>query len=242
MLYAILVATAVAPGCGNDVGIEPDAGGPPGSPLVTVTSPRANESFYPSQTIQVAWTAADDDSPGLTCDAAALDGTNRIAIMTGAAIVAGQPSTAAWPLASVPPSRSYRIEVACTDQNALTGTGLSATFAISPPAQQVSFATVQAILTRSCTSMACHDSTQSASGLDLTAGRAYAELSGASGDCPATKLVMPGAPDQSYLVHKLQGSGPCFFGSRMPKGTALPLPADEIQQVRDWIATGAPSS
>ncbi|MBA3394759.1 MAG: hypothetical protein H0T89_19085 [Deltaproteobacteria bacterium] len=133
----------------------------------------------------------------------------------------------------------------CTDQNALAGVGVSQVFTVSPPAQAVSFATVKDIFVASCTSMACHDSTQPAGALDLTATRAYASLVGTgggvpSGDCPATLLVKPGSPDQSYLVHKLQGDGPCFFGSKMPKGATLP--AEKIQQIRDWIATGAPSN
>ncbi|MBA3394760.1 MAG: hypothetical protein H0T89_19090 [Deltaproteobacteria bacterium] len=111
-LYAIVVVTAVAPACGNDVGIEPDAagGGPPGSPLVTVTSPRLNESFYPSQTAQIEWTATDDDSAMVTCDAAAVSGTNRIAIMTGTAQASGQLAMVTWTLASVAPA-DYRVEV-----------------------------------------------------------------------------------------------------------------------------------
>lgn len=242
MLYAIVVAT-VAPACGNDIGIEVDAagGGPPGSPLVTVTSPRSNESFYPSQTAQIQWTATDDDSAMVTCDVAAIAGTNRIAIMAGTTQASGQLATVTWTLASVTPA-DYRVEVTCTDRNGLAGVGVSAAFAVSPPAQMVSFATVNDIFKASCTSMACHDSTQPAGTLDLTATRAYAALVNvASGDCPATLRVKPGAPDQSYLVHKLQGSGPCFVGSRMPKA-APALSAAQIRQIRDWIATGAPST
>jgi hypothetical protein len=58
--------------------------------------------------------------------------------------------------------------------------------------------------------------------------------------CTELDLVKPGAPDQSYLVFKLQGSGSCFQGSRMPK--SAPLSTAEIQLVRDWIANGAPNN
>ena len=50
-----------------------------------------------------------------------------------------------------------------------------------------------------------------------------------------------GQPDQSYLVWKLQGSGGCYSGSRMPKGASA-LSASNLQLIRDWIANGAPNN
>jgi hypothetical protein len=44
----------------------------------------------------------------------------------------------------------------------------------------------------------------------------------------------------SYLIWKLQGSGACFQGSRMPKGA--PLTAAQIATVSGWIAAGAPNN
>jgi hypothetical protein len=44
----------------------------------------------------------------------------------------------------------------------------------------------------------------------------------------------------SYLMWKLQGSGPCFTGSQMPKGT--PLSAAQINLISSWITAGAPNN
>jgi len=64
------------------------------------------------------------------------------------------------------------------------------------------------------------------------------EVGSQSSACNAYKRVRPGLPDQSYLLWKLAGSGPCLAGVRMPKGAAA-LPAAEISLIRDWITAGA---
>ena len=74
----------------------------------------------------------------------------------------------------------------------------------------------------------------------LTAASSYAELVGvASRQCPTNQLVAANAPSESYLVIKMQGSGSCFKGTRMPKPPES-VSAAELQLVRDWIANGAP--
>lgn len=55
---------------------------------------------------------------------------------------------------------------------------------------------------------------------------------------PAVILVIPGDPDESYLVRKLEG-GPNIQGEQMPPDGAALDPA-EIERIRDWIAAGAP--
>jgi hypothetical protein len=52
--------------------------------------------------------------------------------------------------------------------------------------------------------------------------------------------VAPGNPDASYLVRKLEGA-PGITGQRMPFGGPF-LDAAAIQQVRAWIAAGAPNN
>lgn len=51
------------------------------------------------------------------------------------------------------------------------------------------------------------------------------------------KLVDPFAPDNSYLIRKLEG-GPNIAGVRMPRG-APALSAETIAVVRQWISEGA---
>lgn len=53
---------------------------------------------------------------------------------------------------------------------------------------------------------------------------------------PTLDRVQPGAPDDSYLVHKLEGTQ--TVGERMPRGQA-PLDEDTIAVIRQWIASGA---
>jgi hypothetical protein len=100
---------------------------------------------------------------------------------------------------------------------------------------------VQPIFTKSCTGAGCHSGVSPAQGLDLSSGKSYANLVNvASGECPATKRVLPSTPTMSYLVWKLQGTGPCFFGTRMPKGQ--PLAAADINTISAWVAAGAPNN
>jgi len=242
-ILAVIVAVG---GCGNDRGLSSvDAagvGGPAGSPMVTVSGPRLNESFYPTQTATVAWVATDDDTPSFTCDVTALAGASMIPVASAVATTSGAMTSTPWAISGAA-AGSYRVQVACTDANNLTGLGLSATFTVSAPPQNVSYATqLQPILTSTCTGVACHDATQPAEGLNLTAAASYTELfNKPSSQCAASKLVEPGAPERSYLVMKLQGSGPCFIGTRMPKASAA-LTTDKLQLVRDWIFNGAPNN
>jgi len=52
-------------------------------------------------------------------------------------------------------------------------------------------------------------------------------------------LVVPGKPDESLLIQKLEGSPPC--GATMPMGME-PLSAETIAGIRAWIADGAPDN
>ncbi len=242
---ALLVVVGVY-GCGNDAGMSPvDAdgvGGPPGSPIVEVDSPTMNQSFYPSQTATVTWKATDDDSPSVPCDVSAVVGTSTIPIASAVMTTGGAMTSTPWAIAGAA-AGTYRVRVACTDKNGLTGIGLGPTFQVSAPPQNVSFATqLQPLFTANCTSNACHDAMIPAEGLNLTASASYAALvNKQSGQCPSSKFVEPGAPERSYLVMKLTASGACFIGTRMPK--ALPaLSTDKIQLVRDWIFNGAPNN
>ena len=104
---------------------------------------------------------------------------------------------------------------------------------------------VQAIFDDRC--VLCHDATKvglpSYPQLSLTAGNARASLVNKQGleVCGGT-LVVPGNPDQSYLVHKLSDATPCE-GSRMPRpyeiGTVPPLTEAQMTTIRSWISAGA---
>ncbi len=248
MRYLLLLA---ATGCGLDAvpaaargdgGLQSDA--PPPGLSVRVESPNGGESFYQTDVVMVSWVPHHDVAGAITCDVEAR-GATTIPITAASSAASDQPSSAVWMPAAVAPG-PYKIVVVCRDELGQTATDESnAELAISDPPRDVSFAgELQSILTASCTSANCHDSTQPQLGLQLTTGVARGDLFDVSSQqCGSLKLVVPNAPNESYLIDKLVGNNPggCFVGLRMPK-LASALSAAEIQAFRDWIANGAPDN
>ena len=75
-------------------------------------------------------------------------------------------------------------------------------------------------------------------GLDLSAGQARANTVNVQSVEVANLLrIAPGDPDNSYLVWKIEGR-PEIAGAQMPRGRA-PLPQEQIDVIRQWIADGA---
>lgn len=78
-----------------------------------------------------------------------------------------------------------------------------------------------------------------ASGLNLREGAAYAAIVGVpSRGKPGAVLVIPGDPDNSYLVQKLEGA-PGIVGERMPRTGGPYLTAGQLLVLRTWIQRGA---
>lgn len=108
-------------------------------------------------------------------------------------------------------------------------------------------AAVQAIFDDRCVN--CHDASKGGLPtypmLPLTAGASRAALVNVAADetCGGVRVV-PGNPDASYLVKKVEQTMPCD-GQHMPRpfevGTAPPLTADQLATIRAWIAAGAPN-
>jgi len=87
----------------------------------------------------------------------------------------------------------------------------------------------------------CHMTGDEAGQLSLIPDNAIASLVGTkSAEAPGRTRVIPGDPDGSYLVMKLEGTHMAHggAGARMPFG-GPPLPVEEIAKVRKWIAEGA---
>ena len=82
------------------------------------------------------------------------------------------------------------------------------------------------------------DANPSAS-LDLRAGASHGALVDVATDqCNGTRTrVIPGDPENSYLLDKILGVDMCF-GSKMPKMSSLS--ATEIESISSWICAGAP--
>jgi hypothetical protein len=74
--------------------------------------------------------------------------------------------------------------------------------------------------------------------MDLRSGRSFASLvSVASREQPTLMRVRPGEPENSYVIHKLEGSA-SIAGSRMPLGGPF-LDQATTDMVESWIASGA---
>ena len=100
---------------------------------------------------------------------------------------------------------------------------------------------VQPIFTARCALSGCHTGTSPQEGMNLSAGMAFANIV----NVPANQLmsmnrVAPGDPDQSYLVHKIQGTQASVGGSgnQMPL-TGCCLSQQDIDTIRAWITAGA---
>lgn len=91
------------------------------------------------------------------------------------------------------------------------------------------------VLLPSCGFSSCHGS--GTGGLTLDEEGSYDALVNAeSVGKPGAILVIPGDPDGSYLVHKLEG-GPDIVDDQMPPGGSMDDAT--IAAVRSWIEAGA---
>lgn len=87
----------------------------------------------------------------------------------------------------------------------------------------------------------CHLTGQEAGNMALIPAKAIESLVGVpSVEAPGLVQVVPGDPDASYLVMKLEGTHVANggTGAQMPFG-APPLPRESITKIRQWIAEGA---
>ena len=73
----------------------------------------------------------------------------------------------------------------------------------------------------------------------LTEVRSYQQLVGrGSTGKPGEVLVIPGDPDNSYLIKKLEGASD-IVGVRMPRSNGPFLSEGQMRVIRRWIAEGA---
>jgi len=84
----------------------------------------------------------------------------------------------------------------------------------------------------------CHIGATAPQGLMLDADHAYDNLVNIhSTEEPNLSRISPGDPDNSYIIHKLEG-GPGIVGGQMPLNRP-PLSQETINAIRVWIAQGA---
>lgn len=91
------------------------------------------------------------------------------------------------------------------------------------------YSEIQPMFDEYCT--ACHGGI---SGIDLST---YESTMESIGDLYEQKMVIPGAPEESPLVDKIEANPQ--YGDRMPLNRS-PLSSEQINLVRQWIKEGAP--
>lgn len=99
---------------------------------------------------------------------------------------------------------------------------------------------VQPILSANCAFSGCHAGASPQQGMNLSSGQTFANTVNVASNESNLDRIEPGQPDQSYLVHKIQGTQAQVGGSgaRMPLG-APALPQADIDVIRAWITAGA---
>ena len=114
------------------------------------------------------------------------------------------------------------------------------------PQLEASFSSIQAQIFESSepsgrpACVSCHNAAgqQFAGGLNLQHDVAYANLVNvASRGQPSAVRVVPGNPDSSYIVHKLEGRS-TIVGVRMPPNGPY-LTDGQIAVIKTWIERGA---
>ena len=98
-----------------------------------------------------------------------------------------------------------------------------------------------AVFGPTCSSAGCHTGGGATlpTIMDLTSAQASFDnlVNVASLQLPGAIRVLPGDPDNSYLIHKLEGTA--AVGGRMPAGSPNPLDPATIADIRQWITDGA---
>lgn len=105
-----------------------------------------------------------------------------------------------------------------------------------------SFRHLQSYFQNHC--LSCHGPDKQEADLNLDCDSAYDALIDADSEQAPMKLVEPGEPERSYLLHKLRGSHKSVGG----EGQIMPivngwgvrgLLDQELEQLRQWIQMGA---
>lgn len=96
------------------------------------------------------------------------------------------------------------------------------------------FSNVQNILSSSCATSGCHDSSTEQNGVNLTS---YDDVMNSVGQQYGENVVQADDAAGSPLVDKIESGNP-EFGDRMPPGGPY-LSTDDIDLIKDWINEGA---
>jgi hypothetical protein len=104
--------------------------------------------------------------------------------------------------------------------------------------QQEIFNTTDSSGRQACTNCHTDAGRTPVAGMVLRTGASHANLVGVASNAKAGAIrVIPGDPENSYLIHKLEGR-PGIVGTPMPRGNVL-LTEGQILVIKRWIALGA---
>jgi uncharacterized protein (TIGR03118 family) len=208
-----------------DLGGAPSLNAPP---VVAVTPP----SGAITGTVTVAATATAQ---------VAIAKVEFFADTTSLGIVTTSPYSVTWDTSAIALGTSVALTAKATDVDGNVGTSPAVNVVVGTP----TLAQLQAsVFTPRCSG--CHDGSVAPSGAlpgsqDLRAGHTYTSLVNvASHEQPALLRVKPGDPANSYVIQKLEGAA-TISGARMPFGGPY-LDQATIDQIRAWIAAGAPNN
>ena len=104
---------------------------------------------------------------------------------------------------------------------------------------------IAAIVVPNCAVSGCHDAQTKEHGMDLSTTAniydAWVNRKGLDHGRNALRVrVVPGAPDESYVMVKILGAETCDLSQRMPSPPRMALSAEQIEFIRAWIGAGAP--
>src|SRR5579871_6745000 len=211
-----------------DVGATAPALGTP--PVVAVTAPTGSVSG----TVTVTATATDPL------------GISRVEFFANGTSIGTKdtsPFSVQWDTTTIADG-TVALTAKATDPDGNVATSTSASVTVANHAAATTLTQVQqTVFTPICSG--CHNGSQPASGAlpgsqNLAAGHSFTSLVGvASHEQPTILRVKPGDPANSYLIQKLEGTTG-ISGSRMPLGGPF-LDQTTIDQIKSWIAAGAPN-
>jgi hypothetical protein len=191
----------------------------------TITAPSTLKAGA-SGTLSI--TATDPDGDTLTY------AWSQKAPATTGTFVGGTTGTSAqWFSPAVSAETSFTFEVSVSD-----GKSAPVVRTVNVPVTVPLYSDVQNVWNTVSNCTGCHGT---AGGLSLAAGSSYANLVNASttrASCNTLKRVLPGNPDNSSLIRKLEGT---TCGTRMPQNNVTHFDNNpgQLILIRSWILGGA---
>jgi uncharacterized protein (TIGR03118 family) len=211
-----------------------DLGGAPtlnAPPVVALSVPAGNLTG----TVTLTATVTDPGNIAVASVKFFVNGTTLIGTATA------PPFSVQWD-STTTPGLSVTLTAVATDADGNVGTSPGVPATVGPVVTLTQLQTQ--VFTPLCSG--CHNGSQPAGGplpgsQNLTAGHTFSNVVGvASIEQPTLMRVKPNDPDNSYLIHKVEGAAG-ISGAQMPFG-GPPLSQDTIDQIRSWIASGAPNN